>query len=98
MSAYESSSSESSHYFIPICLISVALSTLFIFQIITSVQAQQNLQLQFSQRTQIVEKALKVQGDLERLVTDLLDLAETNSTAKTIVDKYQIKRNQPPVE
>ena len=45
----------------------------------------------------MVDQAKKVQGELEKLVRGLVELAKTDEAAKQIVTKFGIKVNNPAV-
>jgi len=88
--------SQSRSAFLPLTLLGASLLLVMAWQIFLSLQTRANARAQFEQRKQLVEQSTKVQGGLESLVNDLLALAETDKEAKTVVDKYQIRRNAPP--
>ena len=94
-----SDQSSSSNAFWPVTLLAVSLIAILIWQLVLGVQAKQNLQAQAAlpQRKATIEQAKKVQTDLEKLVTDLLDAAQSDKDAQAIVEKYQIKRNENAV-
>jgi cell division protein FtsB len=90
--------SSSSNAFWPVTLLAISLIAILIWQLVLGIQAKQNLQAQVAlpQRKQTIDQAKKVQTDLEKLVNDLLEAAKTDKDAQTIVEKYQIKRNDNP--
>jgi cell division protein FtsB len=90
------SENSSSNAFWPVTLLALSLITILSWQLWMGLEAKTNLQTQLAlpQRKATLEQAKKVQTDLEKLVTDLLDLAQSDKDAKDIVDKYQIKRNE----
>jgi cell division protein FtsB len=92
-----SEQNSSCNSFWPISLLALSLICILVWQLVLGVQAKQNLQTQVAapQRKQALEQAKKVQTDLEKLVNDLLELAPSDKDAQTIVDKYQIKKNDP---
>lgn len=75
--------------------LSVALVLLLGWQMILAWQTRSNLRQQFEQRQQLVAQSQLVQQNVQSLVNDLLNLAETDADAKQIVEKYNIRRNQP---
>lgn len=93
-----SSSENNCSAFIPLCLLSLALLLVLSWQVFLSLQIRSNARAQFEQRKQLVEQSTRVQGSLESIVNDLLKLAETDRDAKTVVDKYGIRRNTPAGE
>jgi uncharacterized membrane protein len=90
--------SSSPNAFWPISILAVSLIAILLWQLVLGVQAKQSLQAQLTQpqRKTSLEEAKKLQVALEKLVNDLIDTAETDKDAKTIVEKYQIKRNEAP--
>ena len=84
--------------FIPILLLSVALLLLLVWQCIAAWQTRGNLRTQFEQRKPLVAQSELVQGNVQKLVNDLLILSETDADAKKVVDKYKIRRNQPAAQ
>ncbi len=87
--------SQSSSSFLPVLLLNVALLILLTWQVVLSVQTRSNTKSMVEQRQQLVTQSTALQGNLERLVNDLLELAETDSDARAVVEKYQIRRNNP---
>jgi len=90
-----SPSSSASSPFIPILLVSVAMVLLLLWQCFVAWNTRGNLRTQFEQRKQLVTQAELVQGNVQKLVNDLLLLSETDADAKKVVDKYNIRRNPP---
>jgi len=84
--------------FIPILMLSVALLLLLIWQCIAAWQTRGNLRTQFEQRKALVAQSELVQGNVQKLVNDLLILSEEDSDAKKVVDKYKIRRNAPATQ
>jgi hypothetical protein len=81
--------------FLPITLIALSLCIVLGWQIFNALQTRKSWQAQYEQRKTLVEQSAKVQGGLEAMVNDLLALAEVDKEAKAVVDKYQIRRNEP---
>ena len=84
--------------FIPILLLSVAMVLLLIWQCIVAWNTRGNLRTQFEQRKPMVAQSELVQGNVQKLINDLLLLSETDADAKKVVDKYQIRRNAPAAQ
>ena len=49
---------------------------------------------QFAGREQAVLQARTIQSDLQKIAADLISLSPTDSDARMIIDKYQIKQDQ----
>ncbi|MDZ4789310.1 MAG: hypothetical protein SH807_10250 [Blastochloris sp.] len=93
----DSNSTSSCTVFLSLSLLAISLLLLLSWQLVISVQTKQNLQTQVDQpqRKQAMEESKKVQINLEKIVIDLMALSETDSDAKEIVAKHQIKRTKP---
>ncbi|MDR1304451.1 MAG: hypothetical protein LBK76_04425 [Verrucomicrobiales bacterium] len=74
-------------------ILAAAFVLLVGWQLIMSVGAHSNLQTALKARVEAVSKAQDAQRNLENFVNDLIELAKTNDGAKTIVDKYQIRKS-----
>jgi predicted negative regulator of RcsB-dependent stress response len=83
---------ENNKPFLAFLILGVAFLILVGWQIIISVSAHSNLQTALKGRVDVVDKAQLAQKNLENFVVDLIKLSETNEGAKTIVDKYQIRK------
>lgn len=94
----ENQSSTPASPFIPILLLSVAMVLLLVWQCIVAWNTRGNLRTQFEQRKPLVAQSELVQGNVQKLVNDLLNLSETDADAKKVVDKYKIRRNQPAAQ
>ena len=81
--------------FIPIVLLSLSLIVLFAWQITLSNTQRDQLNGMITRQVPEVAKSQKVQDGVSKLVQDLLTAAQTDPTAKAIVDKYQIKSTAP---
>ncbi len=91
----ENSSTSPSSPFIPVLLLSISIVLLLIWQFIIAWNTRGNLRTQFEQRKPLVTQSELVQGNVQKLVNDLLDLSTTDADAKKVVDKYNIRRNAP---
>lgn len=91
------SKTSSCNTFLILTMLAISLILLLSWQLVLGVQTKQNLNAQKLQPQRIlaVEEAKKVQANLEKIVVDLMKLAETDSDAKTIVEKNQIRRTAP---
>jgi hypothetical protein len=67
------------------------------WEIQVGVSARANAEQLRDQQLRVVDQAKKVQGELEKLVRGLVDLAKTDDDAKRIVTKFGIKVNNPAV-
>lgn len=63
-------------------------------QVGSLVESEKNLANLVKQRESLVEQSQQVQARYTEMLTDLIKLAETDSDARTIVDKYKIQRQQ----
>jgi hypothetical protein len=82
--------------FLPVLLLSISLLTVFVWQLVGSFQQRSMLQNSIQRQDELVSQAGAVQKSLERLLTDLLELAKTNEQARAVVEKYKIARQTPP--
>jgi hypothetical protein len=84
--------------FWPLTVGLISLIILLGWQLTFTFQGRSNMQKQIDAQkenvSQASESAKKIQTELEGIVNDLLKLAETEPTAKIIVDKYKIRRNE----
>lgn len=87
--------SSSSSPFIPVLLVAVAVLLLLVWQFLIAWNTRGNLRAQFENRKQLVTQSELVQGNVQKLINDLLELAVTDADAKKVVDKYNIRRNEP---
>lgn len=90
--------SPTSSPFIPVLLLSVAMVLLLVWQCFLAWNTRSNLRTQFEQRKQLVSQSQLVQGNVQKLINDLLNLSETDADAKKVVDKYNIRRNAPAAQ
>lgn len=60
-------------------------------QVETLDAAQQNLVIQVQQRQAVVEQSQRVTASYNELLNDLIRLAESDSDARAVVEKFQIK-------
>ncbi|MGF1678849.1 MAG: hypothetical protein ACFCUX_06620 [Candidatus Methylacidiphilales bacterium] len=81
--------------FIPLLLVNVALLLILSWQLWSAWSARSNLRTQFEQRKDVVRQSEQVQGNVQNIINALIDLSATDSDAKQIVDKYNIRRNAP---
>jgi hypothetical protein len=97
MSDYSSESNDAPGFkldaFIPLVLLSISLIVLLGWQINISTTQRTQLDSLITRQVPAVTQAQKVEQGVSKLVSDLLTAAQTDTTAKAIVDKYQIKSN-----
>jgi hypothetical protein len=63
-------------------------------QIVSLVESEKNLGNLVKQREALVEQSQQVQARYTEMLTDLIKLAETDSDALAVVEKYKIQRQQ----
>ena len=63
-------------------------------QIGSLVESEKNLDNLVKQREALVEQSQQVQARYTEMLTDLIKLAETDSDALAVVEKYKIQRQQ----
>lgn len=63
-------------------------------QIASLVTSEQNLGNLIKQREALVQQSQQVQARYTEMLTDLMNLAETDADARAVVDKYKIQRQQ----
>lgn len=105
MNAYDASAqpSENASRGIGLVLLALAMNFFFLFSALSywgglKNQIRQNdaLAQQIVQSKQVAANARAVQGMLEGLANDLLALSSSESEAHRLVEKYQIRRMNPP--
>ena len=93
MSAENNSSSCCSSPFIPLVLLAVSLLIVFVWQLSNISSQRSALQNLVQSQQQTVQQSRQIQAGLEKLVNDLVDLAQSgDDDAKAIVTKYGISR------
>ncbi len=85
------------HGFWPVFLIGMSLVLILVWEIQVGIATRATTGQLREQQTRVVEQAKKVQGELEKLVRGLVELAKTDEAAKQIVTKFGIKLNDPAV-
>ena len=77
----------------------LTLAVLFVLFGMYSLASRQKTMLKQAlvQRAQTVQQARDIQANLERLVRDVIALAARDADAKAVVEKYQIREQQPAV-
>lgn len=83
------------HGFWPVFLIGVSLVLILVWEIQVAIATRSTTEQLREQQIRAVEQAKNVQGQLEKLVRGLVELAKTDEAAKQIVTKYGIKLNNP---
>lgn len=82
--------------FLPVLIGSLALVILLGYQLTIIFGQRSGLQKQITQQTEVVTRAVQTQNELQRVVMELLALAETDADAKAIITKYKIASSTPP--
>lgn len=85
------------HGFWPVFLIGMSLVCILVWEIQVSVFTRRNAAQLREQQLHVVDQSKKVQGELEKIVRGLVELAKTDDAAKRIVTKFGIKVNNPAV-
>jgi len=98
MSEYENNptTNEAPCFFWPYTLLALSLVFILVWQIVLAANARSAIKAQATNLNQVSAAALQTKDSLQKIVVDLLELAKYDNDAKTIVDKYQIRQNQPP--
>lgn len=81
------------HGFWPVFLIGMSLVLILVWEIQVGIATRTATGQLREKQTRVVEQAKKVQGELEKLVRGLVELAKTDDSAKQIVTKFGIKLN-----
>ena len=63
-------------------------------QIGSLVESEKNLGNLIKQRETLVAQSQQVQARYTEMLTDLINLADTDADARSVVDKYKIQRQQ----
>jgi hypothetical protein len=63
-------------------------------QIGSLVESEKNLGNLIKQREALVQQSQQVQARYTEMLTDLINLADTDADARAVVDKYKIQRQQ----
>lgn len=63
-------------------------------QIASLVESEKNLGNLIKQREALVQQSQQVQARYTEMLTDLINLADTDADARAVVDKYKIQRQQ----
>lgn len=85
------------HGFWPVFLIGCSLAIILTWEIQVGIVTRQSAEQLRDQQLRVVDQAKHVQGELEKIVRGLVDLAKTDDAAKQIVNKFGIKINNPTV-
>jgi hypothetical protein len=79
--------------FLPLCLLSLSLVIILGWQMTVSVQQYIATIRMADQQGVMADQAAQTERKLQAMMTDLLQLANTDPEAKAIVTKYRIKMN-----
>jgi hypothetical protein len=82
--------------FVPVLLVELALIVVLAWQFANASRQRSALRQIEQSRAGMVEQSRAVQGDLQRLASGLLDLAQTDPDARELVQRYGIGRTQSP--
>jgi Tfp pilus assembly protein PilO len=83
--------------FLPIAILMVAVLLVMGWNLYLVKAQSAAWQKQLAQREPLVNQARSVQADLQKIAADLMVLSLTDSDARILVDKYQIKQDSAPV-
>ena len=81
--------------FIPLVLLSVSFIVLLGWQVKMSSTQKSQIENAITRQEPAVNQSQQVQASVTKLVTDLLQAAQTDEAAKAIVTKYKIQQNAP---
>ncbi len=96
MSEYENTSSnETPCFFWPYAMLALSLIFILVWQLVLAANARGTIKAQANNLTQVSAAAQQTKDSLQKIVVDLLELSKSDNDAKAIVDKYQIRQNQP---
>jgi hypothetical protein len=82
--------------FIPLVLLSVSFIILLGWQVKMSSTQKDLFENAITRQEPAVNQSQQVQASVTKLVSDLLQAAQTDDAAKAIVTKYKIQQNAPP--
>ena len=96
MSEYENSpANETPCFFWPYTLLALSLVFILVWQIVLAANARGTLKAQAANLSQVSVAAQQTKDSLQKIVVELLELSKSDNDAKAIVEKYQIRQNQP---
>lgn len=78
--------------FLPITFLAATILVLLISQAWAGWQQRDSLKAMQAQREELVKQSRAIQGTLQKLMEDLLVLAQTDPEARALVDKYKVSR------
>jgi uncharacterized protein YigA (DUF484 family) len=81
--------------FIPLVILCVSFIVLLGWQVSVASSQRTMLENAITRQEPSVTQSQQIQASVTKLVTDLLQAAQTDDTAKKIVDKYKIQQNAP---
>ncbi len=81
--------------FIPLVLLSISFIILLGWQVSVSSTQKNLMENAITRQEPAVNQSQQVQASVTKLVTDLLQAAQTDAGAKAIVDKYKIQQSAP---
>ncbi|MEO5717518.1 MAG: hypothetical protein ABIR29_02980 [Chthoniobacterales bacterium] len=83
------------HGFWPVLLIGLSVLFIFAWEVRINMLTREGARQLQQQQVTLVEQSTKVQAGLEKLVRGLVELAQTDEEAKSLVTKFGIKLNNP---
>ena len=83
------------HGFWPVLLIGLSVLFIFAWEVRINMLTRESARQLQQQQVTLVEQSTKVQAGLEKLVRGLVELAQTDEEAKSLVTKFGIKLNNP---
>lgn len=78
--------------FWPLLILALSFAVLLAWQVRLSLQQRKLMKNQLTQREEVAQQSLKVQGELKRLVDDLIRFAKYDADAKALLGKYGISQ------
>ena len=81
--------------FVPLALLSISFIVLLGWQMSMSATQKSLMENAITRQEPAVTQSQQVQASVTKLVTDLLQAAQTDDRAKAIVAKYKIQQNGP---
>jgi hypothetical protein len=82
--------------FIPVIILSISVIILLGWQVKLSSAQKTLMQDALTRGTPALNQSQQVQASVSKLVTDLMQAAQTDGTARAIVSKYKIQQAAPP--
>lgn len=87
---FDSVSDQQTSAFLPIVLLGISVLLFNLFQLSMLMPQRTQLQRIISQNEQAVAQSREVQGKLQKIVEDLVNISKDNKDAQAIITKYNI--------